>query len=362
MASAALNEIGPVTSSNGTTPSAIRVNDEAQSSKQDLPINAFERVDPELRAVLKKMPATATYNKKWKINVLTFLMSIPGPTLKGVKSTKAGKNGRLYFPARNKADRKRAGTALIWIHGGGRVMGSASGATESHVCSKLVHQLGIPVMSASYRLAPKHPFPAALDDLRDAYQWLAQYLSTGQNEQSDNGVKIAVAGESAGGGLATELCQRLLDESRGGDSSLPVPVAQLLVYPMLDDRTCVDERKVNGPSHFVWNNTSNQYGWSSYLGPDFKPGDVSIPAYAAAARRDDLSSLPPAWIMVGDLDLFRDECKAYADGLKDAGVGTEYVELRGAFHGFFVMGNRERFVVPVWESFVDFARRHLLLD
>ena len=330
---------------------------EAKDEASNLPINAVERVDPELRALLKKMPATTTFNRQWKINIFTFLMSIPGPTLKGVKSTKIkGGVGRLYFPRHKEKDsiNSTGGAALIWIHGGGRIMGSASGATESIVCSKLVKRLGVPVLSASYRLAPKHPFPAALDDLHASYEWLAQYL---KEEHSD--VRIAVAGESAGGGLAAELCQRLLDESKNG-GALPNPVAQLLLYPMLDDRTCVNKRKANGPPNFVWNSTSNQYGWSSYLGPDHKPGDVKIPEYAAAARRDDLSSLPPAWIVAGDLDLFRDECKAYADRLEGAGVKTKYVELSGAFHGFFVMGKDEEPVVTVWESFVEFGRRHLL--
>ena len=318
-----------------------------------------ERVDPELRALLKKMPATTTFNKQWKINIFTFLMSIPGLTLKGVKSTKIkGGVGTLYFPGHKEKDsiNSTGGAALIWIHGGGRIMGSASGATESIVCSKLVKRIGVRVLSVSYRLAPKHPFPAALDDLHSAYEWLARYL---KEEHKSGDVRIAVAGESEGGGLAAELCQRLLDESKNG-GTLPNPVAQLLVYPMLDDRTCVNERKANGPPHFVWNSTSNQYGWSSYLGPDYKPGDLKLPEYAAAARRVDLSSLPPTWIVAGGLDLFRDECKAYADRLEDAGVETKYVELCGAFHGFFVMGKDEEPVVKVWESFVEFGRRHLL--
>ncbi|KAL3934390.1 MAG: hypothetical protein SGARI_003402 [Bacillariaceae sp.] len=174
-----------------------------------------------------------------------------------------------------------------------------------------------------------------------------------------------VAGESAGGGLAAELCQRLLDESKndfsgtGTAGSLPLPVAQLLFYPMLDDRTCLDEEKNSGPTHFLWNSISNQYAWSSYLGPGYNPGDASVPMYAAAARREDLSSLPPAWIMVGELDLFLEECQVYADRLKNAGVETELLELKGVFHGFFTVGTEETIVTAVWDSFTKFAKRHI---
>jgi acetyl esterase/lipase len=177
------------------------------------------------------------------------------------------------------------------------------------------------VVSVAYRLAPEHPFPAALDDAHAAWQWL-------QGAAASLGVdpaRVAVGGASAGGGLAACLAQRLRDEGR------VQPAAQLLVYPMLDDRTAA-RRELDGAGHLVWHNRSNRAGWSAYLG-----GAPEVPAYAVAARHGDLHGLPPAWIGVGDLDLFWSEDRAYAERLEAAGVAVEFLEIAGAPHGFDMM-------------------------
>jgi acetyl esterase/lipase len=137
--------------------------------------------------------------------------------------------------------------------------------------------------------------------------------------------RVAVGGASAGGGLAACLAQRVRDA--GGAQ----PAAQLLVYPMLDDRTAA-RRELDGAGYRVWTNRSNRAGWAAYLGRE--PGAREAPAYAAAARRGDLGGLPPAWIGVGALDLFLDEDRAYAARLEAAGVATELFEVPGAPHGF----------------------------
>ena len=103
-------------------------------------------------------------------------------------------------------------------------------------------------------------------------------------------------------------------------------VAQLLVYPMLDDRT-VDRDGLDDPGHRLWNQSSNRFGWAAYLGDADR--DVAVPA-----RRDDLSGLPPAWMGVGSLDLFHDEDLAYAERLRAAGVPCRVEVVAGAFHGF----------------------------
>ena len=131
---------------------------------------------------------------------------------------------------------------------------------------------------------------------------------------------MAIGGASAGGGLAAALA--LLTRDRG-EISL---AAQLLVYPMLDDRT-VDRKGLDNPGLRLWNQSSNKYGWSAYLG-DADP-EVAVPA-----RREDLSGLPPAWLGVGTFDLFHDEDLAYAERLKAAGVPCEVEVVPGAFHGF----------------------------
>ena len=137
--------------------------------------------------------------------------------------------------------------------------------------------------------------------------------------------RIAIAGASAGGGLAATLAIYAHDKGEVR------PAFQLLVYPMLDDRTVTradhDTRNVR-----VWTPKSNRFGWTSYLGAE--PGSTGVSPYAAAARREDLSGLPPAWIGVGQIDLFHDEDVEYARRLVEAGVACTLSIVPGAFHGF----------------------------
>lgn len=209
--------------------------------------------------------------------------------------------------------------ALLWIHGGGLVFGTPQQDDATNL--ELARELDIVVFSASYRLAPKHPAPAALDDL---VAGLRDVLARAEEFGIDPH-RIAIGGASAGGGLAAGLAQRLLDE--GG----PQPVFQLLVYPMLDDRTNlrddIDTRHLR-----IWSRSSNIFGWTSYLQMDAASPDV--PAEFVPARRDDLTALPPAWIGVGSLDLFHDEDVEYARRLEEAGVPCTLTVIPGAFHGF----------------------------
>ena len=206
--------------------------------------------------------------------------------------------------------------ALLWIHGGGYVIGSA--AQDDAICRHFADSLGIVVAAVEYRLAPEHRFPTALHDCHDALVWLAAQPSV------DPG-RLAVGGASAGGGLAAALA--LLAQERG---EVPL-VFQLLAYPMLDDRSAVrtdlDERNLR-----VWNTKANRFGWQSYTG--LVPGSDEISDLAAPARRRDLGGLPPAWVGVGTLDLFHDEDVAYAGRLREAGVECALDVVEGAFHGF----------------------------
>ena len=211
-------------------------------------------------------------------------------------------------------DRVRPSGALLWIHGGGYVMGTPE--VENEVCSRIALELGVLVVNVSYRLAPEHPFPAGLDDCYAALAWL--------HEQADElGIdpdRVAIGGASAGGGMAASLAQMAHD--RGG----PAVSFQLLVYPMLDDRTV--QRPVDA---LVWNNRSNAFAWDAYLGhpagqPDERP-------WAVPARRADLAGLPPAWIGVGDIDLFHDEDVEYTRRLQEAGVHCELHVEPGMYHG-----------------------------
>ena len=214
--------------------------------------------------------------------------------------------------------RSRPTGALLWIHGGGLVLGRPE--LDVDWCSRIVAEVDVVVVAVRYRLSPEHLFPAGLDDCAAALDWLHDQA----DELGVDPARIAVGGASAGGGLAAAVCQRALDEDR-------VPVAfQLLQYPMLDDRTAL-RRERDIRSVFAWTPRSNRFGWTSYLG--HRPGRAEPPAYAAPARRTDLAGLPPAWIGVGDLDLFRDEDLDYADRLRAAGVPCELDVVPGMYHG-----------------------------
>lgn len=204
---------------------------------------------------------------------------------------------------------------LLFVHGGGYVIGNA--AMGDRFCATVAERLGAVAVSVEYRRAPEHPYPAPLEDCYAGLCWLAGLPEVDRD-------RIAIAGESAGGGLAAALA--LLARDRGAVR----PVLQLLSYPMLDDRTAartdIDARWLR-----MWSRRSNSFGWRSYLG---ELGAAAVPPLAAPARYDDLTGLPPAWIGVGTHDLFYDEDLAYADRLRRAGVPCTLHEVRGAYHGF----------------------------
>ncbi|WP_044249836.1 alpha/beta hydrolase [Chondromyces apiculatus] len=208
--------------------------------------------------------------------------------------------------------------AVLWIHGGGFIMGSP--APDDAMAATFARELGVTVIAPSYRLAPEHPFPAAMDDLYATLTWLHANAEA-LNVRAD---RIVIAGASAGGGLAAGLTLLARDRKE-------IPVAfQLLVYPMLDDRTV--NRTIDGANHRIWSAESNRFGWTSYLGRE--PGADDVPPYAAPARAESLAGLPPTWIGVGTFDLFHDEDIAYAERLKAAGVPVEVEIIPGVFHGF----------------------------
>ena len=247
---------------------------------------------------------------------------------------------RLYQPAATATNIP----ALLWLHGGGYVIGKPE--MDDATCAQFVQALGLKIISVDYRLAPKHPFPAGLDDSYQALTWLAaQAQQLGIDPH-----RIAIGGHSAGAGLAAALAQLAYD--RQGVQ----PAFQLLVYPMLDDRT-VRRAELDNGNHVAWTQTSNRYGWEAYLG---QPGGAAeLPAYAAPARRANLAGLPPAWIGVGTLDLFHDENVAYAQQLQAAGVPCDLLIVPGAFHGFNVFDA----TIPIAQAFqqaqIAALRHHL---
>lgn len=226
-----------------------------------------------------------------------------------------GPGGSLTLSRFRPAEQRGPAPALFFVHGGGLIMGTRfalDGADE------LCRDLGLTLLSVEYRLAPEHPYPAALDDCVAAFEWVVQNAA---ELDVDNG-RLVLGGASAGGGLAAATALRLRD---AGDVQ---PLGLQLMCPMLDDRmrTVSAEQCATG---VIWNRGSNEFGWASYLAGL----DGDIPDTAAPGRATDLAGLPPTLIDVGDVDLFRDEDVAFASMLWAGGVNCELHVWPGAYHG-----------------------------
>jgi acetyl esterase/lipase len=213
--------------------------------------------------------------------------------------------------------------ALLWIHGGGYIIGSA--AQDDGQVKEIVSQVGCVVVSVDYRLAPETPAPGSVEDCYAALAWMHTHAS-------DLGVdsnRIAIGGASAGGGMAAAL--GLLTRDRGA-----IRLAfQLLIYPMLDDRTVTNNDTNPYVGEFIWNADANRFGWAALLGQE--PGSAGVSPYAAPARAERLADLPATFISVGALDLFLEEDIEYARRLMREGIPTELHIYPGAFHGFNMM-------------------------
>lgn len=227
----------------------------------------------------------------------------------------------VYSPA----DAATARPALLHIHGGGYVIGTPE-INDRHNRA-LVRHLGCVVVSVDYRLAPETRYPGAVEDCHAALVWL-------HSEASALGVdaaRIAITGESAGGGHAAALA--LLARERG-----QVPICLVVLdSPMLDDRTGSTTEPHSYCGEFVWTPGSNRFGWRALMGVE--PGGADTPVGAVPARVEDLGGLPPTFIAVGALDVLAEEGMEYARRLMRAGVPTELHVIPGAYHGFSIAGD-----------------------
>jgi acetyl esterase/lipase len=207
---------------------------------------------------------------------------------------------------------------VLYLHGGAFTHGDLD--TEHRGAARVAAEVGVVVVSVDYRLAPEHPFPAALDDCAAALVWVAGHAA-------DLGVdrdRIAVRGASAGGGLAAAVALHARDH--GG----PGPCFQVLAIPELDDRLETPSMRefVDTP---LWDRSRAELSWAHYLGE--APGGADVSPYAAPARAADLAGLPPAYVSVCEFDPLRDEGITYAHRLVQAGVHTELHLYPGTFHG-----------------------------
>ena len=291
-------------------------------------MDLVQRMDPALRDVFRALPvlpdplldiagarramldmfAVAQTGQQRSDTVLTEDRRVAGPP--GAPDVPI----RIYRPRHAKGNLP----ALLWIHGGGFTLGLP--AQDDLFCEQIVETADAVVVSVDYRLAPEHPFPAGTKDCYAALTWLVAEASTLGVDLT----RIAVGGASAGGGLAAGFALMVRDRKE-------ITLAfQLLLCP------CIDDRHVTPSSHEVtddrtWSRAKSLQAWRAYLGGRDHRDALS---YAAASRASDLRGLPPAYLMVGELDLVRDEIIAYASRLIQAGVTTELHVWPGGFHGF----------------------------
>lgn len=294
-------------------------------------MNPMQFVDPELRnklAIVDKMMGgaaaldnlTADMLPSMRANVENYthpLLPNPIPQERMIPGRNGAPDVRVYvLDAKPGAARP----AVLYIHGGGFIMRSAKSALSSVQKISINHDCV--VVSVDYRLAPETPFPGALDDNYAALKWLHDH----SDELGVDRTRIVVIGESAGGGHAAMLT--LAARDRG---EIPIK-QQILIYPMLDDRTGSAIEVQPWMGRFIWTAKANQLGWSLLLG--VPAGSQSVPAGSVPAREENLNGLPPTFIGVGSTDLFANENIDYARRLINAGVAAELYVAPGGFHGF----------------------------
>jgi acetyl esterase/lipase len=209
------------------------------------------------------------------------------------------------------------GSAVVYLHGGGMLMGSLD--VSDHYVAGHVAESGVPMLSVDYRLAPEHPHPTPVEDCYAALSWLC---AKSEQLAVDPG-RVAIMGDSAGGGLAAAAA--LLARDRGLRLA-----KQILIYPMLDDRNTTPDPQL--VPFMLWSYENNELGWTALLGDAV--GTTDVPGIAAPARAQDLTDLPSAYVEVGELDIFRDECIEYARRLTLAGTSAELHVWPGCPHGF----------------------------
>lgn len=316
-------------------------------------MDIYDRMDPELAAVHRTLPVASLdlenlAQARAKFGAMVELgrmradmpVTIEDRVIPGAKDHPALRV-RIYRPT------EIAGplAGLLWIHGGGYVIGTADMSDQRQAEMALAGQCL--VVSVDYRLAPETPFPGPLDDCYSALKWLAANAA----ELGVDASRIAIGGASAGGGLAAGLA--LLARDR---DEVKV-IFQLLIYPMIDDRNVTASSHCMTIENF-WNRALNLQSWERYLGKPCGSPDVS--PYAAASRASDLQGLPPAYIPVGDLDLFVDENIEYAQRLLQAGVPTELHIYTGAYHGSESMAPSAKISQRCLRGIDDALRRALV--
>lgn len=265
-------------------------------------------------------------------------VSIPGPA--------GAIPARHYRPPTGQAQGRRAAALLVYYHGGGFVFGDL----ESHdsVCRMVCRDAGIHVLAVDYRLAPEHPAPAAVDDAYSAYLWARQHAA----DLGADPNRVAVGGDSAGGGLAAVVAR----EAR--DAGVPVPSLQWLIYPVTDFRGLTRSRSLVGEGFLL---TKHDMEWfqETYLrGSDLDPTDPRVSPLLA----EDLGGLPPALVVTAGFDPLRDEGAQYAEKLREAGVVVDHRQMGSMTHAFANLNVFGGGVARANAEMISALRAHLTHD
>jgi acetyl esterase/lipase len=309
-------------------------------------------IDPESRQTLDQLlavlpggfnaiPDTVT-RREAAAQMLAAIEVPPNPNVTHEDRSVPGPEGAPDISVRVYRPVNASGTlpGVYFIHGGGMVLGNVEG--ENAVAEQVCEQVGAVVVSVEYRLAPEDPHPAQSEDCYAGLVWMARNAA----ELGFDPDRLAVYGGSAGGGLT--IAMALLARDRG----FPAIRFQMPIYPMIDDTN-----ETPGSHEItdigVWDRAANVEAWQWYLGGG-KPDQ-----YAAPARAEDLSGLPPAFIDVGTVDLFRDEDIAFATRLMQAGVPCELHVNPGAYHASEVLAPQAGLSARIWERRFDALRRAL---
>jgi acetyl esterase/lipase len=279
-------------------------------------------IDRELRTtgrIIKILNNTFTENRLRLMGKLKVKMRVKDDTIQFVEQWILRKDGSkmricIFTPLNPTVNVP----GVLWLHGGGYALGSPEQAQA--MAKRLIEASNCVVIAPDYRLSVEAPYPAALEDSYEALLWMKRHAK----ELGIRDNQLMVGGDSAGGGLTAALTLYARDKRE-------VAIAfQMPLYPMLDDRMTSESSRDNDAP--VWNSKSNFNAWKLYLGELFNTPNVSC--YAAPARAEDYTSLPPTVTFVGELEPFRDETVQYVENLKKAGVPVDFEIYKGCYHAF----------------------------
>jgi len=325
---------------------------------------ASDEIDPDLAAVVEEIRAMGV--PPWHAMSVSSARRVEdevfsagaGPALRTVRDLRIdGPDGDL--PIRTYRPAVEEPPALVFYHGGGWVLGTLDSADD--VCRKLADRAGCLVVSVDYRLAPEHPFPAAVDDAVAALSWVATHAA----DLGADPDRLGVAGTSAGGNLAAAAALRARDGTLGGGDSSedfgggdspegltggPDLDGQFLLYPITDRAFDTDSYRehADGP---LLTRADMAWFWDQYLR---SPVDAHNP-FASVLRAPDVAGVAPATVLIAGHDVLRDEGVAYARKLADAGVPIDHEHYPSLAHGFLSLTDE----VPAADEAMDDLAGHV---